>query len=273
MTRAFKLTLLAVCALPHIAPCPSALAQDQFNNNTVGKEPATQDQFYNNGAGNAQEERDGWEYTGDPYNNTGQYKWCHAKPGFRGPEGPNNRPLICLNPGEKPPYLLKGNLEVREGTPGMKTPSRAPDAPFDPYAPGVPLQPVSPQKRASPQKPLHANAGQGSNQPAGNRQINPATSSYVFLAGATRENCQLKGTRKIGKKGGGYEELFICLGPDHYDGQGISGSITSVDGGSRFFKTVGGTFREGPGGRQPTFEIDYLNGEPVPGRIMTVPLE
>ncbi len=156
MTRAFKLIYLAVCALLYIATGQAAFAQDQFNNNTVGKEPAAQDQFSSNGAGNAQEERDGWEYTGDPYNNTGQYKWCHAKPGFRGPESPNNRPLICLNPGEKPPYLLKGNAAVNEGAPGMKTPYRAPDAPFDPYAPGVPLQPGYPQQpqwRGAPQSP------------------------------------------------------------------------------------------------------------------------
>jgi hypothetical protein len=252
MTRTSKLIMLIVCAPVYMTPWRSALGQgqDQFYNTTPGNRPDSRP-----------DERDGWEFTGDPYNNTGQYKWCHANPGFQFPEGPDNRPLICLEPGKKPPYL-QGKAERGPAREAPDTPA----APFNPYAPGVPLQPVSPQQ------PLRGNAGQSSSQPGSGGRINAKTSSYILLAGATAGNCQLKGSRKIGKKGG-YEELFICIGPDHYDGQPISGSITSVDGGSRFYKTIGGTFRAGPDGRQPTFDIEFLNGEALPGRIMTVSLE
>jgi hypothetical protein len=256
MTRTLKLILLVVCAPLYMTPWRVALGQGQG-----------QDQFYNTTPGNRldrrPEERDGWEFTGDPYNNTGQDKWCHANPRFQFPEGPNNLPLICLEPGEKPPYL-QGKAERGPAREAPDTPA----APFNPYAPGAPLQPVSPQN------PLSGNAGQGSSQPGGNGpgKINAKTASYVLLAGATEGNCQLKGTRKIGKTGG-FEELFICLGPDHYDGQPLSGSITSVDGGTRFYKTIGGTFRAGAGGRQPTFDIESLNGKAPLGRIITVPLK
>jgi hypothetical protein len=255
MTRTLKLILLMVCAPLYMTPWRSALGQGQ-------------DQFYNTTPGNRSDsrpdERDGWEFTGDPYNNTGQYKACHANPRFQFPEGPDNHPLICLEPGKKPPYL-QGKVERG---PAREAPDQ-PATPFDPYASGAPLQPVSPQK------PLSGNAGQSSSQPEGSGQgkINAKTASYVLLAGATEENCQLTGSRKIGKNGG-YEELFICIGPDRYDEQPLSGSITSVDGGTRVYKTIGGTFRAGPDGRQPTFYIEFLNGEiPPGGRIMTVKLE
>ncbi|HEX3484940.1 MAG TPA: hypothetical protein VHT51_07750 [Micropepsaceae bacterium] len=254
MTRTSKLFFLVVCAPLYMAPWRSALGQDQFYNTTPG-----------NRQDSRPDERDGWEFTGDPYNNAGQYKWCHANPQFQFPEGPDNRPLICLEPGKKPPYL-QGKAE---SGPGGQVPD-APDAPFNPYAPNAPLQPVFPQN------PQRGNVGQNPSQPGRARQgartqINAGTSSYVLLAGATQGNCQLKGTRDVGKTGGS-EKLFICIGPNHFDGQTVSGSIQSVDGGSRFYKTISGTFRAGPGGRQPTFEINLLNGTPPKGRIMTVPL-
>jgi len=256
MTRTLKLTLLMVCSPLCVTPWHSALGQGRSNSNTAG-----QDQFFNTTPGNRPDarpdERDGWEFTGDPYNNTGQDKWCHANPQFQFPEGPNNHPLLCLEPGKKPPYL-QGKAE--------RGPAReAPDTP------AAPLQPVSPKQ------PLRGNAGQGSSQPGGGGKINAKTSSYVLFAGATAGNCQLKGMRRIGKTVGkivGYEDLYLCLGPNHYDGQPLSGSITSVDGGTRVYKTIGGTFRAGPEGRQPVFEIEFLNGNAPPkGLIKTIPLE
>lgn len=257
---ACRLTLaLLVCASLSMVHGRSALAQDQFNNNTAGDRPSSDDQFNND---SQPEERDGWEFTEDPNPpyHQGQQVWCHANPEYHYPGGqPGNSPVICLEPGQKPPYMLHAEQNGRQ----------APDAPFDPYAPNAPLQPVSPQspQRASPRQPPRM-AGR-----AGQTQINGATSSYAVLAGASAlGNCQLKGTQLVGTPNGASETLYICLGPDHFDGQTISGSIRSVDGRSRYYKSITGTFRAGPGGRQPTFEISLLNGNRPKGRIMTVSL-
>jgi hypothetical protein len=101
LTRGVKRVLLMVCAGLCMAPWPVAVAQDQFNNNTRG---GRQEECRH------EDERDGWECVGDPYSarQTGELSWCHVNPGFVGPEGPNNHPIVCLPPGEQPPYLRGG---------------------------------------------------------------------------------------------------------------------------------------------------------------------
>ena len=116
MTRALKLIALMVCTALYIAPWRPAVAQGRANSNTAG-----QDQFFNTTPGNRPDsrppERDGWEFTGDPYNNTGQYKWCHANPGVPIPGGakqpPDYLPRTVVKAALSPGYRLRGAPLVR----------------------------------------------------------------------------------------------------------------------------------------------------------------
>jgi len=247
MTRPLAFVVFIVCAPFCTTPWQSAFAQDQFNNNTPGNVPTQ--------TPGERVEENGWEYVADPDlpgNISDTFRWCKLSPAST---------LICLGPDEKPPYL-QGRAE-REPSP------QAPDRPYNGNSPNGPTQSVSSGK------PQRGKSGQGSGQPVRKAlprsTINAAISSYVLLAGATQETCQLKGTQQVGTASG-FEMLYICLGPNHSDGQIISGDIQSADGNSRVYKKISGTFRAGPGGRQPTFEINYLNGIAPKGRIMTVSL-
>lgn len=59
--------------------------------------------------------------------------WCHANPAFKYPEGPNNRPIVCLPPGEWPPNLRRVGVPpegpyLGRSPPTGQPPQRGPNA-------------------------------------------------------------------------------------------------------------------------------------------------
>jgi hypothetical protein len=179
--------------------------------------------------------------------------------------------IICLKPGELPPYLQNGG-SGRTLLKGSGTFTQAPES-SPSYPPPRAVQPrggptPARAKAAAPLKSGTIRSGNPSSAPSQADFAKIAKSegrSFVIFGKAKSNVCQYVGKQLFNAPDGRPDEwIYICLSGGHTVGDSIPGDIQGPSG--RYFTTIVGRFT----GTQ--FAVTKLNGAPLGGHEVMIGL-